>query len=68
MAGGEQTVDCASVIGRLHRDRNLAEADVESGRETCFEWLPWLAERMTEREPDADPIPAHVEHRNWKER
>jgi len=57
MAGGEQTVDCASVI-------NLAEADVESGRETCFEWLPWLAERMTEREPDADPIPAHVEHRN----
>lgn len=33
-----------------------------TGRETRWEWFQWLAERMIEREADAAPIPAHVEH------
>lgn len=46
----------------------VREMRAESGRETYFEWFQWLAERMAERESEADPIPAHVEHRDWKER
>ena len=46
----------------------VKEMREESGRETYFEWFQWLAERMTEREAGSGPIPAHVEHRGWKER
>lgn len=36
----------------------------ETGRQTSWEWFQWLAERMIEREREAPPIPAHVEHRS----
>ena len=36
------------------------------GRETYFEWFQWLAERISEREDKAIPIPANIEHRGWQ--
>jgi hypothetical protein len=38
------------------------------GRETYFEWFQWLAERLAERESKTLPVPAHIEHRNWRVR
>ena len=38
------------------------------GRETYFEWFQWLAERILERESEALPIPAQIEHRDWTAR
>jgi hypothetical protein len=38
----------------------------EVGRETINEWFQWLKERLEETESDAPPIPAHIEHKNWK--
>src|SRR6266850_6772371 len=35
----------------------------EAKRETYFEWVQWLAERMIERESKAPPVPAHIAHR-----
>ncbi|MDX1673707.1 MAG: DUF4760 domain-containing protein [Longimicrobiales bacterium] len=40
----------------------------EGERETYFEWFQWLAERMIERETETVPIPAHIEHANWRPR
>jgi len=37
-------------------------------RDTWAEWFQWLAERMMERETDSRPIPAYIEHREWKPR
>ena len=37
-------------------------------RETWSEWFQWLAERMMERESKAPAVPAHIAHRDWKER
>jgi hypothetical protein len=37
-----------------------------TGRDTRWEWFQWLAERMAERETSAPPVPAHVEHRDWR--
>lgn len=38
------------------------------GRETYFEWFQWLAERMRDRESAAEPVPAYIEHRDWRPR
>lgn len=38
----------------------------EAKRDTYFEWVQWLAERMMEREAKTPPIPAHIAHRDWK--
>src|SRR5262249_53795155 len=35
----------------------------EAKRETYFEWVQWLAERMMERETKTPPVPAHITHR-----
>jgi len=35
------------------------------GTETYFEWFQWLAERILERETEALPTPAYIEHRDW---
>jgi hypothetical protein len=35
-------------------------------RDTAFEWVEWLAERMMEEEKQAPPVPAHIAHRGWK--
>ena len=35
------------------------------GRETVWEWFQWLSERVTEREREGHPVPAHVAHRDW---
>ena len=34
-------------------------------RETVWEWFQWLSERVAEREREANPVPAHVAHRDW---
>jgi hypothetical protein len=36
------------------------------GRETYFEWFQWLAERLADQETQLEPIPAHIEHRDWQ--
>jgi hypothetical protein len=36
------------------------------GRETYFEWFQWLAERLADQETQLEPIPAHIEHRDWR--
>jgi hypothetical protein len=34
-------------------------------RETVWEWFEWLADRVEERERRANPVPAHIAHRDW---
>ena len=46
----------------------VEEMREHSGRETYFEWFQWLAERMAEREAQASPVPAHIEHKDWRPR
>ena len=43
----------------------VAEDRRRLDRETVWEWFQWLAERMSERERRAAPIPAHIAHRHW---
>ncbi len=38
----------------------------EVQRDTGFEWLQWLAERMLERETKTSAIPAYIAHNKWK--
>ena len=38
----------------------------EAKRDTYFERVQWLAERMMERESKIPAVPAHVAHRDWK--
>ena len=38
------------------------------GRDTINEWFQWLKERLEEAESDEPPVPAHIEHKNWKPR
>lgn len=38
----------------------------DTQRETLFEWFQWLAERVAEREEHTSPVPAHIEHRDWR--
>jgi len=40
----------------------------ETGRETVGEWFQWLAERFAERGDGSPPVPAHVQHWNWRAR
>jgi hypothetical protein len=44
----------------------VAELRREAQRETYFEWVEWLAERMIEEETQTPPVPAHIAHRGWK--
>jgi len=39
----------------------------EARRDTYFEWVQWLAERMMERESKTSPVPAHIAHRGAEE-
>ena len=45
--------------------RYAEELREATARPTRWEWFQWLAERMQERESDATPIPAYVQHRKW---
>lgn len=38
----------------------------DTQRETMFEWFQWLAERVAEHEQNVSPVPAHIEHRDWR--
>jgi hypothetical protein len=38
----------------------------EAKRETYFEWVQWLAERMMQRESKTPLVPAHIAHRDWE--
>ena len=45
--------------------RYVEELREATARPTRWEWFQWLAERMQERESDAPPVPAHIQHRKW---
>jgi hypothetical protein len=45
--------------------RYIADLRREARRETYFEWVEWLAERMMEEEKQTPPVPAHIAHRDW---
>ena len=45
--------------------RYVEELREATARPTRWEWFQWLAERMQERESNAPPVPAHVQHRKW---
>lgn len=40
----------------------------ELNRETIGEWFEWLADRMSERESNRPPVPAHIAHKSWRPR
>jgi hypothetical protein len=42
----------------------IAERE-ELERDTIGEWFEWLADRMSERESDRSPVPAHIAHKSW---
>lgn len=44
----------------------IEETRTEADRETYFEWVQWLAERMLERESRTPAVPAFVAHRDWR--
>ena len=44
--------------------RYISELRRDAQRETYFEWVQWLAERMMERENQTPPVPAHILHRD----
>jgi hypothetical protein len=46
----------------------IAELRKDAQRDTYFEWVQWLAERMMEREKQIPPVPAHVAHRDWNKK
>jgi hypothetical protein len=35
-------------------------------RETIGEWFEWLRDRLADSESENSPIPAQIEHRDWK--
>ena len=47
-------------------ERHVMGEREETGRETINEWFQWLNERLEEMESIEAPVPAHVEHRNWR--
>lgn len=51
----------------LKLKRYVEELREQTGRDTRWEWFEWLAMRMIERESKSSPVPAHVQHKNWKE-
>jgi hypothetical protein len=46
----------------------IAELRRDAQRDTYFEWVQWLAERMMEREKQIPPVPAHLGHRDWNKK
>ena len=54
------------VVSWRKLSRYIAEVRRDAQRDTYFEWVQWLAERMMEREKQTPPVPAHVAHRNWQ--
>lgn len=44
----------------------IAKMREHTGRDTNLEWFQWLAERVTERESAIPPVPAHIQHRDWR--
>jgi hypothetical protein len=46
--------------------KTVTEIRDAQNRETSFEWYQWLAERMSERESLSPPVPAYIEHADWK--
>jgi hypothetical protein len=37
----------------------------ENDRQSYFEWMEWLAERVIQLESDTPPVPAHVLYKDW---
>jgi hypothetical protein len=44
------------------------ESRVISKRENYGEWVQWLAEQLEKRESKDSSLPAHIQHRDWKEK
>jgi hypothetical protein len=51
------------VVSWRKLSRYIAELRRDAQRDTYFEWVQWLAERMMEREKQTPPVPAHIAHR-----
>lgn len=47
------------------KSRRYIEAQREAGWPNFLEWLQWLAERMAERTPLADDVPAYERFKDW---
>jgi hypothetical protein len=54
------------VVSWRKLNRYVQAMRAEAKRDTYFEWVQWLAERMMERESKTPPVPAHIAHRGWK--
>jgi hypothetical protein len=54
------------VVSWRKLNRYVQAMRAEAKRDTYFEWVQWLAERMIERESKTPPVPAHIAHRGWK--
>jgi len=46
--------------------KTVFELRDSQNRETSYEWYQWLVERMAERELKTPPVPAYIEHADWK--
>ena len=46
----------------------IAELRSDAHRDTYFEWVQWLGERMVEEEKQTPPVPAHIAHREWNKK
>lgn len=44
----------------------VGELRKDLGRDTPWEWFQWLAERVDDHERGIRPVPAYVQHKNWK--
>ena len=54
------------VVSWRKLSRYIAELRRDAQRDTYFEWVQWLAERMMEREKQTPPVPAHIAHHDWQ--
>lgn len=47
-------------------ERHIKAEREANERETINEWFQWLNERLEEMESREAPIPAHIEHADWR--
>ena len=37
----------------------------ENDRQSYFEWMEWLAQKVIDLESDTPPVPAHILYKDW---
>ena len=55
----------AIVVTFQKTERLIEDWRTENNRESYFEWMQWLAERVIALEDTSPPIPAHILHKDW---